>query len=80
MMPSPAATDVEVEDPVLLVRINQLYRPDMSPQELYEATRGIWKVGGERRKHVKYALAIFEGIVREVYAVDFLSGSAIRTP
>lgn len=62
--------DVDVTDPALLVRINQLYHSAMSDQELYEATRGIWKVGGSRRKRVKYALAIFEGIVREVYSVE----------
>ena len=63
------AVEVEVADPALLVRINQLYRVDMTPVELYEATRGIWKVGGPRRSRVKYALAVFEGIVREVYSV-----------
>lgn len=66
----PAAERVDVTDPVLLVRINQLYRPNMSSQALYEATRGIWKVGGSRRTRVKYALAVFEGIVREVFTVD----------
>ena len=60
---------VDVRDPVLLIRINQLYRPDMSGQELYEATRGIWKVGGSRRTRVKYALAVFEGVIREVFSV-----------
>jgi hypothetical protein len=64
------ASRADVTDPVLLVRINQLYHPDMSDLELYEATRGIWKVGGAKRQRVKYALAVFEGIVRQVYAVD----------
>lgn len=42
----------------------------MSASELYEATRGIWKVGGSRRTRVKYALAVFEGIVQDVFAVE----------
>ena len=41
----------------------------MSSQELYEATRGWWVVG-ERRKNVKLAFAVFDGVVREVYVVD----------
>ena len=61
---------INVVDPVLLIRINQLYRPGMSGQALYEVTRGIWKVGGARRERVKYALAVFGGIVLEVFAVD----------
>ena len=60
----------DIAEPALLVRINQLYRPQMSAEALYEATRGIWKVSGNRRDHVKYALAVFRGVVVEVYSVD----------
>src|SRR4051812_42705703 len=60
---------VGIVDPVLLIRINQLFRPGMSAHALYEATRGVWKVG-LRREGVKYALAIFDGVVREVYSID----------
>ena len=38
------AERVDIEDPVLLIRISQRYEPGMSAQELYEATRGIWKL------------------------------------
>ncbi len=63
-----AATPVGIDDPVLLIRINKLYRHGMSATELYEATRGVWKVG-ERRQKAKYAFAVFEGVVREVYEI-----------
>jgi uncharacterized protein len=64
-----AAKPVTIEDPVLLIRINRLYRHGMSAKELYEATRGVWKVG-PRRERARYALAVFEGVVREIYAID----------
>jgi hypothetical protein len=64
-----AATPVEVEVPALLIRINQLYRHNMTAQELYEATRGVWKLGSRRAK-ARYAFAVFEGVVREVYAIE----------
>lgn len=64
-----AAPPVEINHPALLIRINKLYRHTMSPLELYEATRGIWKLG-ERRQRAKYALAVFEGVVREVFEVQ----------
>lgn len=41
----------------------------MTPLELYEATRGTWKLG-ERRKGARYAFAVFEGVVREVYEIE----------
>lgn len=58
-----------IDDPVLLIRINQLYRYGMTPQALYEATQGVWKLG-ERREGVRYALAVFRGVVRAVYRVE----------
>jgi len=63
-----AVHPVKITHPALLVRINKLYRHNMSPIELYEATRGVWKLGA-RREQVKYALAVFEGVVREVYTI-----------
>lgn len=64
-----AAPPVTIEDPVLLIRINKLYRHGMSAHDLYEATRGVWRVG-PRREEARYALAVFEGVVREVYEID----------
>jgi uncharacterized protein len=37
--------------------------------ELYETTRGIWIVGESSRNKVEYALALFQGIVPEVYRI-----------
>ena len=60
--------EAEISDPVLLIRINELYRDGMAAVELYDATRGIWRVG-PRRNDVKCALAVYEGMVKEVYEV-----------
>ena len=63
------ATPVTVTEKALLITINQLYRSDMTPLELYEATRGIWVVG-PRREQAELALAVYQGIVREVYRIE----------
>ncbi|QII21791.1 hypothetical protein G6R31_06320 [Deinococcus wulumuqiensis R12] len=65
-----AAPPAVITDPVMLIRINKLYWHGMPAQELYEATRGIWKVAKWRQQEVKYALAVFEGVVREVYTTE----------
>lgn len=62
------AKPVEVRHHVILITINQLYRSDMTAEELYEATRGIW-VLGERREKAEYAMAVYQGIAREVYRI-----------
>ncbi|MBF8274892.1 MAG: hypothetical protein HW380_3997 [Magnetococcales bacterium] len=65
-----AAAPGEIDDPVLLIRINKLYRHGMSARELYEATRGVWKLNKKRVESVKFAFSVFEGVVREVFEVD----------
>ncbi len=59
---------IDVTEPAVLIRISQLFDPRMSAEALYEATRGVWKMG-PRREAARYAMAVAEGIVREVYEI-----------
>ena len=63
------AKPVEVTHSAMLITINKRYKSEMSAEDLYHSTRGIWVVGKNRDK-VDYAMAIYQGIVREVYLVD----------
>ncbi len=63
-----AAKPVAIHEPSILVRVNRLYRPGMPARELYEVTRGVWAIG-KRRQTVRYAMAVYHGIVREVYRI-----------
>lgn len=60
---------VEIEEPALLIRVNQLYSPDMSQLELYDTARGVW-VLGERREQAEYAFAVAGGTIVEVYTIN----------
>lgn len=64
-----AAKPVTIDEPVLLIRINQLYRPGMDSESLYEATRGVWTCG-IRREKARYAFAVYHGVVREAYEIE----------
>lgn len=59
---------VNIDDPVMLIRISKLYDPAMSEDELYDATRAHWKVTPDRHD-ARLALAVADGIVREVYEI-----------
>ena len=59
----------KITEPTILIRINELYRYGMTDMELYDATRGVWVVG-ERREKAELAMAVYEGIVREVYEIN----------
>ncbi len=70
------SSELETDEPLLLININKLYNRDMTESELYEATRKYWVVGS-RRNSAKYAIATYRGLTREVYKIN--SWSSIET-
>jgi hypothetical protein len=71
---------VKVREHVILIRINKLYRYGMTDAELYDATRSAWRVG-PKRSEARYAVAVFEGVGREVYKITqwLPAGSTFNT-
>jgi len=63
------ADEVTVTDNVIAITINKLFYSNITEEELYEATRGIWKLG-ERKTKAKFAFAVFQGVVREVFEIN----------
>jgi len=63
-----SAKHVDVRHKAILITINRLYRSKMTEEELYETTRGIWRVAGRKDK-AEFALSLFQGIVLEVYRI-----------
>jgi hypothetical protein len=59
----------EILDNVIVVKVNQSYREDMSDLELYDITRGCWKVSKQRADTIKYAFSTVDSIVVEVYEI-----------
>ena len=60
---------VEVKEAAIAITINQSYYYGMKAADLYDATRGIWRVG-QRCETAEIALAVYRGIVKEVYAIS----------
>ncbi len=56
-------------------KLNRLWSPDLTDEELYEVTRKIWRVG-RRREKANYALAVSFGIVRQVYRIQRFSSES----
>lgn len=64
------AKTIIVEEPAVMITINKVYRRFMTAEELYNSTRSSWKIAHWRISKIKYAIASFRGIVREVYTVE----------
>ena len=53
-----------------LIRISKTYKSGMPSSELYEYTRGIWKISEETRNKLQFACCVFNGVIREVYKIE----------
>lgn len=63
------ATPVTIEEQAIILNVNKLYERFMSEEQLYNVTCSAWKVSATRRQTVRYAIAAYRGLVREVYRI-----------
>jgi serine/threonine protein kinase len=58
-----------IDEPVIAININQQYPQSKTAEELYHATRGIWRLSRARAERARYAFAIYQGVIKEVYTI-----------
>lgn len=60
----------DLPDGTVVFKITRSWRPDLSGEELYEATRGNWRIG-QRRLHRMPSLALgyAKGAIRSAYEI-----------
>ncbi|WP_159599193.1 LEM-3-like GIY-YIG domain-containing protein [Agromyces humi] len=59
-----------IDLPLIMVKIQRGWRPDMSEQEIYDKTRGHWKISPWVRDRAKYCLGVAHGVIRGAYRID----------
>lgn len=73
------APRIEIQEPSLLIIVNKLFHRGMDTETLYEITRGNWVLGSRRQK-ARYAFAVYNGVVRQVYQIHIWSSVTARSP
>lgn len=70
----------DITEPSILFRIGRLYRNDLSPIELYDITRGRWRLS-KRREKAKLGFAVYNNRIIEVYKIIrwFRAGTTFST-
>lgn len=61
--------EARITEPAVLIKLQKTFRYDMTPIELYDFTRGIWVIAPKKQEKIKYAFAIFDNVIQEVYTV-----------
>jgi hypothetical protein len=59
-----------IGDPVIAINIAGTYRPGINARDLYNCTRGTWRLSRRRASTARYAFSVYRGVIREVYEVD----------
>src|SRR6266536_1828320 len=57
-------------DEVLCININQQFPYVETPDDLYNVTRGIWRLDKERTEKARYLFSVYQGVIREVYEIN----------
>ena len=57
----------QIQHRILVIKINKLYRRDMSSDELYDAVRGVWRASLKRVKRVDYVFGVYNSLILGVY-------------
>ncbi len=64
----PHNEDAKITESAILFRIGKLYRDGLSDMELYDITRGRWRLG-KRRENAKLGFSVFNNEIIEVYDI-----------
>ena len=59
-----------IEAPLIMVKIQKGWRPDSGEHQVFEQTRGHWRIAPWVRERTQYCLGVAHGIVRGAYRVD----------
>lgn len=59
----------DIREQAILLKPAKLYRRGMSGTQLYDITRGVWKVERQRAEHAAFAFAVAGGKIIEIYEI-----------
>lgn len=60
----------KINRPVLVLKLNRKWEPDMNQEDLLEVSRGVWRVGKDVREKAELAIVISFGVIRGVYEIE----------
>lgn len=67
---SDSALTANIDEPVVAISINRQYPRAKSAEDLYQATRSMWRVNRVRADRARYAFAVYQGEIKEVYEIE----------
>jgi hypothetical protein len=72
-------SEIEIDDPVVVINIRQQFPYVQNAQDLYNCTRGMWRMNPKRAGRAKYFLAVYQGVIKEIYEVHDCIPATLET-
>ena len=57
----------DVKHKILVIKINKLYRRNMSDDELYDSVRGVWRASMNNARSATYVFGVYNSLIVAVY-------------
>lgn len=59
-----------IDDPIVAININRQFPRAKNAEDLYQATRSMWRLDRGRAGKARYVFAVYQGQIKEVYEID----------
>lgn len=59
-----------IDEPVVAININRQYPRVKNAKDLYQATRSMWRLSRVRAEKARYAFAVYQGEIKEVFKIE----------
>ena len=60
----------DITENIIALKVNRSYNENMTETELYDITRGYWRIDIKRAQYVDYAMSVYEDTIKEVYKIE----------
>ena len=71
----------DIAENVMAIKVSRSYREGITGEELYDITRGYWKIDRKRADRVEYVFSVCGGVVKEVYRIkEWLPAGTVPRP
>ena len=72
-------SEIKIDDPVVVINIHEQFPYVQNARDLYECTRGSWRMSPERAGRARYFFAVYQGVIKEVYEVHECIPTTLET-
>lgn len=60
----------KIEERAIAFKLTHTYRDELTAAQLYDYTRGVWRVDRKRVQNADFAFALYKGEIKEVYEIE----------